>query len=302
MNGKRYVKDRLRRSMMFVPGNNPGMIRDAYIYGSDSIMFDLEDSVSIREKDAARFLVYNALMELQYGSKEIVVRINDLAGGLGIKDMEAIIRAGVHVIRLPKTETAQDVIDCEREIERIEKENGIPVGATGMMAAIESARGILNAYEIAHASDRLIGIALGAEDYVTDLKTTRGDGSELFFARCMILQAARTAGIAALDTVYSDVNNEEGFLAEVDIIKRLGFDGKSCINPRQIEPLHKAFMPSEKELKKAQAVIEAAEEAKARGSGVAALNGKMIDKPVILRAERLIKLAALASDFTVEEV
>lgn len=140
MNGKRYVKDRLRRSMMFVPGNNPGMIRDAYIYGSDSIMFDLEDSVSICEKDAARFLVYNALMELQYGSKEIVVRINDLAGGLGIKDMEAIIRAGVHVIRLPKTETAQDVIDCEREIERIEKENGIPVGATGMMAAIESAR------------------------------------------------------------------------------------------------------------------------------------------------------------------
>ena len=118
----------------------------------------------------------------------------------------------------------------------------------------------------------------------------------------MILQAARTAGIAALDTVYSDVNNEEGFLAEVDIIKRLGFDGKSCINPRQIEPLHKALMPSEKELKKAQAVIEAAEEARARGSGVAALNGKMIDKPVVLRAERLIKLAALASDFTVEEV
>lgn len=302
MSEKRFVKDRLRRSMMFVPGNNPGMIRDAYIYGSDSIMFDLEDSVSIGEKDTARFLVYNALMDLRYGSKELVVRINDLSSGLGVKDLEAIVRAGVHVVRLPKTETAQDVIDCEREIERIEKENGIPVGSTGMMAAIESAAGVLNAYEIAHASDRLIGIALGAEDYVTDLKTTRSDGSELFFARSMILQAARTAGIAALDTVYSDVNNEEGFLAEVDIIKKLGFDGKSVINPRQIEPLHKAFMPSEKDLKKAQATIEAAEEAKARGSGVVALNGKMIDKPVIIRAERLIKLAALASNFTVEEV
>ncbi len=302
MSEKRFVKDRLRRSMMFVPGNNPGMIRDAYIYGSDSIMFDLEDSVSIGEKDTARFLVYNALMDLKYGSKELVVRINDLSSGLGIKDLEAIIRAGVHVVRLPKTETAQDVIDCEREIERIEKEIGIPVGSTGMMAAIESAAGVLNAYEIAHASDRLIGIALGAEDYVTDLKTTRSDGSELFFARSMILQAARTAGIAALDTVYSDVNNEEGFLAEVDIIKKLGFDGKSVINPRQIEPLHKAFMPSEKDLAKARATVEAIEEAKARGSGVVALNGKMIDKPVEIRARRMLALAELASNFTVEEV
>lgn len=302
MSEKRFTKDRLRRSMMFVPGNNPGMIRDCYIYAADSIMFDLEDSVSITEKDTARFLVYNALMDLKYGSKELVVRINDISSGLGVKDLEAIVRAGVHVVRLPKTETAQDVIDCEREIERIEKEAGIPVGSTGMMAAIESAQGVLNAYEIAHASDRLIGIALGAEDYVTDLKTTRADGSELFFARSMILQAARTAGIAALDTVYSDVDNDEGFLAEVNIIKTLGFDGKSVINPRQIEPLHKAFMPSEKDLKKARATIEAAQEAAARGSGVVALNGKMIDKPVILRAERLIKLAEMASTNKVEEV
>ena len=276
MSEKRYVKDRLRRSMMFVPGNNPAMVRDAYIYGADSIMFDLEDSVSFAEKDAARFLVYNALMDMRYGSKELVVRINDLASGLGVQDLEAIVRAGVHVVRLPKTETAQDVIDCEREIERIERENGIPVGATGMMAAIESANGVLNAYAIAHASDRLIGIALGAEDFVTDLKTTRADGTELFFARNMILLAARTAGIAALDTVYSDINNEEGFLNEVRIIKTLGFDGKSVINPRQIEPLHKAFMPSEKDLRKARATVEAIEDAKARGSGVASLNGNGI--------------------------
>ena len=295
-------KKRLRRSMMFVPGNNPGMIRDCHIYGSDSIMFDLEDSVSIMEKDAARFLVYQALHDLKYGKKELVVRINDLNSGLGVKDLEAIVRAGVHVVRLPKTDSAQDVIDCEKEIARIEAEAGIPVGTTLMMAAIESANGVLNAREIAHASDRLIGIALGAEDYVTDLKTTRSDGIELLFARCMILNAARSAGIDALDTVYSDVNNEEGFIAEATLIKKLGFDGKSVINPRQIEPLQKVFMPSEKDLKKAQAVMGAYEEAMAKGSGVVALNGKMIDKPVVIRAQRLLELNELAGVREVEEI
>ncbi|HPF53726.1 MAG TPA: citrate (pro-3S)-lyase subunit beta [Clostridia bacterium] len=292
----------LRRSMLFVPGNNPGMVRDAYIYGSDSIMFDLEDSVSINEKDSARFLVYQALSSLRYGKKERVVRINDLTTGLGIKDLEAIVRAKPDVIRLPKTETAQDVIDCEREIARIESEAGIEVGSTHMMAAIESARGVLNAYDIAVSSKRLIGIALGAEDYVTDLKTTRSDGTELFFARNMILNAARAAGIDAIDTVYSDINNEEGFIAEVRLIKKLGFDGKSVINPRQIPPLHKEFMPSEKDLQKAKAIMAAIAEANAKGSGVASLKGKMIDKPVVIRAERLLELAQLAYSMPVEEI
>lgn len=284
-------RKRLRRSMMFVPGNNPGMIKDAGIYGADSIMFDLEDSVSVAEKDAARFLVYQALRTLDFGTKEIVVRINDLESGLGIRDLEAIVRAGVHIVRLPKTDSAQDVVDCEQEIVRIEREAGIPEGRTGMMAAIESANGVLNAKEIAFSSDRLIGIALGAEDYVTDLKTTRSDGTELLFARCMILNAARAAGIDALDTVFADVNDEAGFLEEVKLIKKLGFDGKSIINPRQIEPLHKAFMPSEADLEKARAIMEAIAEAEARGSGVASLKGKMIDRPVVLRAQRMLALA-----------
>lgn len=284
-------RKRLRRSMMFVPGNNPGMIKDAGIYGADSIMFDLEDSVSIAEKDAARFLVYQALRTLDFGAKEIVVRINDLESGRGIRDLEAIVRAGVHIVRLPKTDSAQDVVDCEQEIVRIEREAGIPEGRTGMMAAIESANSVLNAKEIAFSSDRLIGIALGAEDYVTDLKTTRSDGTELLFARCMILNAARAAGIDALDTVFADVNDEAGFLEEVKLIKKLGFDGKSIINPRQIEPLHKAFMPSEADLEKARAIMEAIAEAEARGSGVASLKGKMIDRPVVLRAQRMLALA-----------
>lgn len=287
---------KLRRSMMFVPGNNPGMIKDAGIYGADCIMFDLEDSVSVTEKDAARFLVYSALMTLDYSPAEIVVRINDLSSGLGIADLEAIVRARPDVIRLPKTENAQDVIDCEREIERIEKEAGIPVGSTGMMAAIESAEGVLNAHSIAKSSGRLIGIALGAEDYVTDLKTTRSDGTELAFARGMILNAARSAGIDALDTVYSDVNNEEGFLAEATVIKKMGFSGKSVINPRQIEPLHELFMPAQKDIDKALAVMEAIKEANEKGSGVASLNGRMIDKPVVARARYLLELAGLAEE------
>lgn len=284
-------RNRLRRSMMFVPGNNPGMIQDASIYGADSIMFDLEDSVAITEKDAARFLVYQTLRTLDFRGQEVVVRINDLESGLGIQDLEAVVRAGVHVVRLPKTDDAQDVYDCEKEIERIEHEAGIPVGRTGMMAAIESANGVLNAKEIAHASERLIGIALGAEDYVTDLKTTRSDGTELFFARSMILNAARAAGIDALDTVFADINDEEGFLKEVLLIKKLGFDGKSIINPRQIAPLHEAYRPSEGDLKRAREIVEAIREAEAKGSGVASLRGRMIDRPVALRAQRMLDLA-----------
>lgn len=297
------MSERLRRSMLFVPGNNPGMIRDAHIYGSDSIMFDLEDSVAITEKDTARFLVYKALTTLNYGKKELVVRINDLSSGIGIMDLEAIVRARPDVIRLPKTETAQDVIDCEREIERIEREAGIPVGSTGMMAAIESAIGVLNAKEIAFSSKRLIGIALGAEDYVTDLKTTRSpEGVELMFARGMIVNAAKAAGIMALDTVYSDVNNEEGFIAEATLIRKMGFDGKSIINPRQVAPLHAVFTPSERDLKKAMAIMDAIAEANARGSGVASLNGKMIDKPVVARAQYLLELYERSKAMPVEEV
>ena len=165
-----------------------------------------------------------------------------------------------------------------------------------MMAAIESAEGVLNAPSIAKSSKRLIGIALGAEDYVTDLKTTRSDGTELAFARGMIVNAARSAGIDALDTVYSDINNEEGFMAEATIIKKMGFSGKSVINPRQIDPLHRLFKPSDKDIDKALAIMEAIKEANAKGSGVASLKGKMIDRPVVLRAKYLLELAGMAEE------
>lgn len=286
---------KLRRTMMFVPGSNPGMVKDAHIYGSDSIMFDLEDSVSIMEKDAARLIVFNALKNIDYEGTETVVRINALDSEFGLEDLEAIVRAQPDVIRLPKTETAEDVIEVEREIERIEKEAGIPVGKTKMMAAIESGLGVINAYAIAKSSDRLMGVALGAEDFVTNMKTTRSpEGIELLAARSQILLATRAAGIYAFDTVFSDVNNEEGFIKEVELIKQLGFDGKSVINPRQIAPVNKIYTPSEKEIKKSIRIINASEEAKKRGSGVVSLNGKMVDKPIIERAQRALMLAEAA--------
>ena len=190
---------------------------------------------------------------------------------------------------MPKTESAEDVLYCQEIIARIERENGIPEGATRMMAAIESAAGVLNAKEIAFSTPRLIGIALGAEDYVTDLKTKRSPGGiELLFGRSMILLAARAAGIDAIDTVYSDVNNE------VELIHQLGFDGKSIINPRQIKTVHEVYTPTQKDIDKALAVMEAIEEAHRKGSGVISLNGKMVDRPIVLRAQRTLDLAKAA--------
>ena len=276
---------------MFVPGNNPGMMADAHIYGPDSIMLDLEDSVTIAEKDTARLLVYNALRSVDYGDTEMVVRINPLNTPYGRKDIEAVVKAGVHVIRMPKTETAAEVEEVEREIEKVEREIGC-LGRTRIMAAIESALGVVNAYAIATASPRMMGIALGAEDYCANLKTQRTPGGdELRLARETIVVAARAAGIDALDTVYSNLDDMETFRKEVELIHTLGFDGKSIINPRQIEFVNEVFAPTPRAIEKARAIIAAIREAERRGSGVVSVNGKMVDRPVVIRAQRTIDLA-----------
>ncbi|WP_149093690.1 citrate (pro-3S)-lyase subunit beta [Paenibacillus terrae] len=286
---------KLRRTMLYVPGNNPGMIRDAHIYGADSIMIDLEDSVSLYEKDAARLLVYQALKTFDFGGIEVLVRVNPLHTPYGRDDFEAIVRAKPTAIRLPKTETADDVIEADELITEIEQKIGMEHGTIKLFAAVESGMGALNAAQIAVASKRLIGIAIGAEDFVTDLKTTRSpEGIELLTARSLILFAARAAGIAAVDTVYSDVNNEEGFANEVKLIKQLGFDGKSIINPRQIEIVNRIYTPTEADIKKSKRIIEASLEAEAKGSGVISLDGKMIDRPIVERARRVLDLAEAA--------
>ena len=288
--------------MMFVPGNNPGMMQDAFIYGPDSIMLDLEDSVTLAEKDTARLLVYNALRTVDYGNIEIVVRINPLSTPYGRKDVEAVVKAGVDVVRMPKTETADEVREVEAAIEKVETELGC-VGRTKIMAAIESALGVVNAYAIATASKRMMGIALGAEDYCANLKTQRTpEGTELLLARQTIVVAARAAGIDCIDTVFSNLNDMDAFRREVETIKKLGFDGKSIINPRQIEIVNEVFTPSQKDIDKAVAIVGALHEAARRGSGVIALNGKMIDKPVVIRAQHTIDLAIAAGVLKKEDL
>ncbi len=220
-----------------------------------------------------------------------MVRINPLNTPFGLADLEAVVRAGVDMVRLPKTDSKEDIHELEAHVERIERECGREVGSTKLMAAIESALGVVNAVEIARASPRLAAIALAAFDYVMDMGTSRGDGTELFYARCAVLHAARVAGIAAYDVVWSDINNEEGFGGS-ESGQNLGFNGKSLVNPRQIELLHQVYAPTRKEVDHALEVIAAAEEAETRGLGVVSLNGKMIDGPIIDHARKVVALSA----------
>lgn len=284
---------KLRRSMLFLPGANAAMLSTSFVYRPDTIMFDLEDAVSLKEKDSARFLVAQTLKTRIYKDQgiETAVRVNALNSPYGLLDLEAVVRAGVDIVRLPKTETAEEIHDLVAKIERIEKEAGLEVGKTKVMAAIESALGVVNAISIAQASPRMIGIAMAAFDYLVDMQTKRGDGSEIFYARCAVLHAARVAKIDAFDVVFSDVNDDEGFMKEALFGKNLGFNGKSLINPRQINLVHKVYEPTQAEIDHSLEVIEAAEEGEKQGLGVISLNGKMIDPPFIARARLVIQLA-----------
>ena len=287
---------KLRRSMLFVPGDNAAMLSTSFVYKPDSIMFDLEDAVSPREKDSARLLVFQALHHPAYNDMETVVRINALNTEFGLRDLEAAVRGGADVVRLPKTDSAGAIRELETHVTRIERACGRLVGDTKLMAAIESASGVVNAVSIASASPRMIAIAIAGFDYLVDMGTKRSGGSqpELFFARAAVLHAARAAHIDAFDVAYGDVNDDEGFLREVEIAKQLGFNGKSLIHPRQIELLHKAYAPTADELNRAKRVIAAAEAAHRDGLGVVSLDGKMIDPPVIKEAEQVLSRVYVA--------
>jgi len=282
---------KLRRSMLFVPGDNAAMLSTSFIYKPDSIMFDLEDAVAPREKDAARLLVFQALHHSAYKSIERVVRINPLNTEFGRKDLEGAVRGGADVIRLPKTEGPEAVRELDTEVTRIENESGRPAGTTKLIAAIESASGVVNALAIATASPRMIAIAIAGFDYLVDMQTKRSDGSEpeLFYARAAVLHAARAARIDAFDVAYGDVNDDEGFLREVHIAKQVGFNGKSLIHPRQVEMLHRAYAPTTEEVVYAKRVLAAADKARRNGQGVVSLDGKMVDPPVIDAAELVLK-------------
>ena len=285
-------KYRLRRTMMFLNCQKPRLIKDPYVYKPDSIMLDLEDSVAEKEKDAARFSLYHALQEIDYRETERVVRINGLDTDLWQEDIRCAVAGGCDSIRIPKTERASDVIKVERAIAAAEEEFGRPEGSVLIMAALESARGVINSMEICDSSERLFGIALSGGDYSKDLQTNiSGTGVEFVGARQHMIIAARAAKIQCFDTVWTDLDNMEGFRKEVETIHSMGFDGKSIVNPRQIPIVHEIYTPKEKDIIFAEKVVKEIDEKKAQGIGVFTVDGKMIDIAFYDGAKRTIALA-----------
>lgn len=278
--------------MMFLNCQKPGLIKDPYIYKPDSIMLDLEDAVAEKEKDAARYSLFHALREIDYRGVERVVRINGLDTPYWREDIRCAVAGGCDAIRIPKTESAQDVHVVEEAVIAAEKEFGREAGSVLIMAALESARGIMKALDICEASDRLFGIALSGGDYTKDLQThITGTGIELMGARQNMVIAARAAGVQCFDTVYTDLDDMDGFRKDVEAIHLMGFDGKSIINPRQIEIVHDIYTPKQKDIIFAEKVVKEIDDKKAKGIGVFTVDGKMIDIAFYDGAKRTIELA-----------
>ena len=285
-------KKRLRRTMMFLNAQKPSLIKDPYIYKPDSIMLDLEDAVAENQKDVARFSLFHALRTIDYRGCERVVRINGLDTPYWREDIRAAVAGGADAIRIPKTEYPQDVKRVEEAIAEDEAAFGRPEGDVLIMAALESARGVMNSLSICDSSERLFGIALSGGDYTKDLQThITGTGVELMGARQQMVIAARAAGVQCFDTVYTDLKDMEGFRKDVETIHLMGFDGKSIINPRQIDIVHEIFTPTPKDIIFAEKVVKEIDSKKALGIGVFTVDGKMIDIAFYDGAKRTISLA-----------
>ena len=278
--------ERLRRSRIYLPGNRPRMIQKGPHLGADAVILDLEDSVSPEEKDAARILVARAIETLNFGASEVMVRINPIHAG-GLADLPVILAAGPDAIVVPKCERRDDVLAVEAAI----NENP-PAKPVAILPMIETAMGILNVYEVASASPMVDAVTFGGEDFTQDIGATRTkEGKEIFWGRSMLVIAAKAAGVQALDTVFSDLKDEEGLRRDTREIKEMGFDGRAAVHPAQIEIIHDVFTPSQEEIQHALNVIRASEKARQEGSGVAVVKGKMIDKPIIQRAEKIMRIA-----------
>jgi citrate lyase subunit beta/citryl-CoA lyase len=281
--------------MMFLNAQKPGLIKDPYIYKPDSLLLDLEDAVAMNQKDAARFSLYHALQEIDYHGCERIVRINGLDSDFWIEDIRCAVAGGCDGIRIPKTESALDVHLVEGVIEEAEEQFGRPKGSVLIMAALESARGVMRALDICDASERMFGIALSGGDYTKDLMThITGTGIELMGARQNMIIAARAAGVQCFDTVFTNLEDMEGFRQEVETIHLMGFDGKSIINPRQIKIVHEIFTPTQKDIIFSEKVIKEIDSKKAQGIGVFTVDGKMIDIAFYDGAVRTIRLARAA--------
>lgn len=283
--------DRVRRTRLYLPGNEPKFYPNAGLHEPDAVILDLEDSVAHSEKAAAQLVVRNALRTINFYGAERMVRINQLPKGLD--DLAYVIPHNVHVILIPKCESADNVIKVDEEILRIQKSINIKSDVY-LMPIIESALGVEKAFEIASASVNVCALAVGLEDYTADIGVERtSEGHESFVARSRVVNAAKAAGVQAIDTVYSDVANMEGLRKSVIEAKSLGFEGKGCIHPRQIKVVHEALAPSEKEIEKAKKIVIAFEDAEKKGLGVISLGSKMIDAPVVKRAQHTLELALI---------
>ena len=282
-------RDRFRRSRLYMPGNEPKFMLNAGLHKPDAVILDLEDSVAVSVKDEARLLVRNALRAMDFKGCERMVRINQ--GERGLADLDCIVPHNVHVILIPKVEDDDHVEEVDERVQKLLKQHGIerPVY---LMPIVESALGAIKAYKIAKASPNVCALTIGLEDYTADIGVQRtAKGRESFWARSQVVNAARAAGVQPIDTVFSDVADMDGLRASVLEAKSLGFDGKGCIHPRQIQVIHEAFAPSPAELDKARKIVVAFEEAQAKGLAAVSLGSKMIDPPVVKRAQRLVALA-----------
>jgi citrate lyase subunit beta/citryl-CoA lyase len=279
------------RSLLFIPGNNPGMLQNGGVFGADAVILDLEDAVSPLEKDAARLLVANALNSVDYGSSKKVVRINPLDTPMSGYDIRAIVPCRPYALLLTKVQSAADIKEAVFLIAAAEQTGQEPVR---IIALIETPRGLAEAYPVAMADERVIALAFGAEDYTAALGAIRTkEGKEVLTARSLMVNAAAAAGKDALDTPYTDVNDEVGLIEDTALAKQLGFKGKLAVNPRQVDVIHSIFNPSEQEIEWAERVVQAIRQAEEQGSGVISVGGRMVDAPIVNRAERVLLLAGL---------
>ncbi len=282
---------KLRRTMLFMPGNNPAMVQDAAILGSDSIILDLEDAVSLTEKDSARILVREAIKTVDYSEVEVVVRINPLTTEFAIEDIDVISRVKPDALMIPKA-TEEELQEVSRRLDLIEAEEGFENKSVKLIPIVETAYGVENVYNIIKASDRVTAVLLGAEDLTSDLGIKRTkEGNEILFARNRVAVACRAMRVDSIDTPFTDTNDFEGLKKDIILAKSLGMTGKASINPRQIDTIHSIYAPTEAEIIHAQRVLDAMEQAEADGKGVFSLDGKMVDAPIINRAKTTVALS-----------
>ena len=282
----------MRRSMLFLPGNNPNMLINGNCLGADSVIFDLEDAVSPAEKDAARILVRNTMRYMDFRGCEIIVRINSIDTPYWQKDLDTVLPQQPNLILLPKTNSAADILAADAYMTALEEKLGLANNTVGLMPLIETALGVENAFAIATASKRVQALFLGAEDLTADLQCKRTKESrEIEYARTRLVVAARAAGVAVYDTPFTDVNDDEGIWTDARVAKALGFNGKASISPRHVDVINQVFSPTQKEIDYAYEVMDAIALAKEQGRGVIALHGKMIDAPIVARAQQTIAAA-----------